>query len=152
MASTFTFVLSLIFMSQAVDVAMALHIPLKPVSLDSEAPRAIVLEMGFHSIFTTALLFSVLGVYMMTVMRGTRTLAFMARLPRGGATLRQVIGCLPPIRLPSILLALDSRGTQRRIPVRRARLSAPMATVPRRWAPCPTRHAHPDLQLVVHDA
>lgn len=40
-----------------------------------------------------------------------------------------------------MLLALDSRGTQRRIPLRRGRISAPMATVPRRWAPRAAHHA-----------
>ncbi|KAI9453259.1 hypothetical protein BJY52DRAFT_1225700 [Lactarius psammicola] len=129
MDSLFSFVLSLIFLCQAVDVAMALPIPPSfKRAPHLEAPGAVVLEMGFYSIFTMALLFSLLGAYMMKVMGGTRTPAFMARLPRG-ATLHQTIN-----RLPSLLLALDSRGTQRRIPVRRGRLSAPMAT------------------LVVHDA
>ncbi len=100
----FAFVLSLIFMCQAVDVAMALPIPpsFRRAPL-LEAPGTLVLEMGFYSIFTmgkrpcastyppripnvlsawTALLFSLLGAYMMKVMGGTRTPAFMARLPR----------------------------------------------------------------------
>jgi hypothetical protein len=94
----------------------------------------------------------------MAVMDGARPPAFMRRLPRTskqlstppslslpdlcptGGTLHQTVN-----RLPSILLALDSRGTQRRIPVRRGRMSAPMATVPRRWAPRAAHHAH--LQL-----
>jgi hypothetical protein len=134
MYSLFTFVLTLIFLCQAVDGAMALHIPLTRASLAHlEAPRVVTLEMGFYSIFMTALLFSIFGAYMMAVVDGARTPAFMRRLPRG-ATLHQTIN-----RLPSILLALDSRGTQRRIPVRRGRISAPMATVPRRWA---SRAAH----------
>jgi hypothetical protein len=139
MDSLFTFVLSLIFLCQAVDVTMALHIPLTRASIAySEAPRVVTLEMGFYSIFMTALLFSIFGAYMMAVMDGARPPAFMRRLPRG--TLHQTVN-----RLPSILLALDSRGTQRRIPVRRGRMSAPMATVPRRWAPRAAHHAH--LQL-----
>ncbi|KAH8986730.1 hypothetical protein EDB92DRAFT_1878573 [Lactarius akahatsu] len=132
-----TFVLSLIFMCRAVD-AMAFPIP--PAferASHLEAPSVFVLEMGFGSIFTMALLFSFLGAYMMKLMGGTRTIAFIARLPRG-ATLHQTIN-----RLPSLFLALDSRGTQRRVPVRRGRISAPMATVPRRWAPRLTRHALP---------
>ncbi|KAH8986058.1 hypothetical protein EDB86DRAFT_2296070 [Lactarius hatsudake] len=134
MDSLSTFVLSLIFMCQAVD-AMALPIP--PAferAPHLEAPSVFVLEMGFDSIFTMALLFSFLGAYMMRLMGGTRTTAFIARLHRG-ATLHQTIS-----RLPSLLLALDSRGT-RRVPVRRGRISAPMATVPRRWALRSTRHA-----------
>jgi hypothetical protein len=136
MDSLFPFVLSLIFLCQSVDGAMALHIPLTRTSLAHlEAPR-VTFEIGFYSIFMMALLFSIFGAYVMAVMDGVRTSAFMRRLPRG-ATLHQTIN-----RLPSILLALDSRGTQRRIPVRRGRISAPMATVPRRWAPRTVHHAH----------
>jgi hypothetical protein len=54
MDSLFTFVLSLIFLCQAVDVTMALHIPLTRASIAySEAPRVVTLEMGFYSIFMT---------------------------------------------------------------------------------------------------
>ncbi|KAF8268413.1 hypothetical protein EI94DRAFT_1727902 [Lactarius quietus] len=83
-----------------------------------------------------ALLFSIFGTYMMTIMGGTRTTAFIIRLPRG-STLHQTIN-----RLPAILMILGGRGYQRRIPTRRPRLAAPMATVPRRWASRPTRHVH----------
>jgi len=140
MASLFVFVLFLNFMCQAVGVAVALPIPQRASLSHLEAPRVVALEMGFQSLFTMALLFSILGAYMMAVLGGTRTPAFifMRRLPRG-ATLRQTIN-----RLPSMLRALDSRSYQRRIPTRRGRISAPMATVPRLWAPRPTwtRHAH----------
>jgi len=122
-------------MCQAVDVAVAVPIPHRGSLPHLEAP-SVVLEMGFHSLFTTALLFSIIGVYVMTVMGGTRTSAFMRRLPRG-TTIHHTFN-----RLPSILLALGNRVNQRRIPMRRARISAPMATAPRRWAPRPTRHAH----------
>jgi len=134
MDSLLPFVLSLIFLCQAIDGAMALPIHVTRASIAHlEAPR-VTLEVGIYSIFMTAILFSIFGAYMMAVVDGARTPAFMIRLPRG-ATLHQTI-----YRLPSILLALDSRATQRRIPVRRGRISAPMATVPRRWVP---RAAHP---------
>lgn len=137
MASLFVFVLFLNFMCQAVDVAEALPIPQRASLPHWEAPR-VALEIRFQSLFTTALLFSILGAYMMTVFCRTRTpvLVFMRRLPRG-ATLQQTIN-----RLPSMLRALGSRGYQRRIPTRRGRISAPMATAPRLWAPRPTRHVH----------
>lgn len=43
-----------------------------------------------------------------------------------------------------MLRALGNRGFQRRIPTRRGRVSAPMATSPRLWAQrlTQTRHAH----------
>ena len=42
-----------VFMCQAVDVAMALHIPQRASLPHLEAPRFVALEMGFHSLFTT---------------------------------------------------------------------------------------------------
>ena len=108
----------------------------------------------------------------MAVMDGAKTSGFMRRLPyhgesitrhhpphplslpdlcpTGGTTLHQTIN-----RLPLIQLALDSRGTQRRIPVRRGRMSAPVATV--RAAGLRVGFITPtfnyrDLQLVVRDA
>jgi hypothetical protein len=53
MASLFVFVLFLNFMCQAVDVAEALHIPQRASFPHWEAPRVVVLEMGFQSLFTT---------------------------------------------------------------------------------------------------
>jgi len=145
MVSLFVFILFLNFMCQVVGIAVALPIPQRASLPHLEAPRIVTLEMGFQSLFTTALLFSILGAYMIAVFGGTRTPAFvfMRRLPRG-ATLQQTIN-----RLPSMLRALGSRGYQRRIPTRRGRISSPMATVPRLWAPRPTRirHAHLPLPL-----
>ncbi|KAH9060138.1 hypothetical protein EDB87DRAFT_1617142 [Lactarius vividus] len=142
-----TFVLSLIFMCQAVGV-MALPIP--PAferAPHLEAPSVFVLEMGFNSIFTMALLFSFLGAYMMKFMGGTRAPAFMARLSRTSkhpSTLRTLSHChISPYRRCHTTPDYQSRGTQRRIPVRRGRISAPMATVPRQLgsafdSPCPS--------------
>lgn len=55
MDSLFPFVLlSLFFLCQAVDGAMALHIPLTRASLSRlEAPPVVTLELGFYSIFIT---------------------------------------------------------------------------------------------------
>lgn len=52
MTSLLVFVLSLIFMCQAVGVAVALPIPLLASLPHLEAPRVVALEMGFQSLFT----------------------------------------------------------------------------------------------------
>ena len=77
------------------------------------------------------------ATYVETPFLAPRRLLPLDLYPAGGAILHQTIN-----RLPLVLLALGRRVNQRRIPTRRGRLSPPMATAPRRWAPRPTRHAH----------
>ncbi|KAI0298103.1 hypothetical protein B0F90DRAFT_1818810 [Multifurca ochricompacta] len=137
----FTIIFGFIFICLAFDSATA--IPISPQLKRSPlgtlgATRVGPPETVFHIVFASALLFSIVGAYTLSVVNGTMTWAHVGRL-RPGATLPQTIRRL---RFPALLMALDNGGrvAQRRNPLRRGRVAAPVSSAPRRWGQRSSRH------------
>ncbi|KAH9970745.1 hypothetical protein BGW80DRAFT_1328331 [Lactifluus volemus] len=129
------FLSSFFLMGYAVNIAVALPIPLSFRPSPSGLPYTHLvasLEFIFYCIFTTALLFSILGTYVLWLLGEARTPTDVGILSRG-ATLFMAIR---RPRLPAFPTgtALDNAGqiAQRRVPIRTGGVSYPVSAAPRR--------------------